>query len=62
VSLERDFGAFAARWAVSGDTLTFTLVTRLKPVTLAPGRYRELLAFGDAIRRARRTQVVLVHG
>ena len=61
VSLERDFGAFAARWAVSGDTLTFTLVTRLKPVTLAPGRYRELLAFGDAIRRARRTQVVLVH-
>jgi hypothetical protein len=61
VSQERDFGSFAARWAVTGDELTFTLVTRLEPVTLPPARYRELLAFGEAIRRARRTQVVLVH-
>jgi len=61
VSLDRDFGSFSARWAVAGDELTITLVTRLKPVTLPPARYRELLAFADAIRRARRTQVVLVH-
>src|SRR5262249_6884089 len=59
VSQERDFGVFHARWDVTGDELTFTLVTRVRPMTLPPGRYRELLAFADAVRRARRTQVVL---
>jgi hypothetical protein len=60
VSQERDFGAFRARWAVAGESLVATLETRLEPMTVPPGRYRELLAFGDAVRRARRTQVVLV--
>lgn len=61
VTQERDFGSFTARWAVTGNVLTFTLVTRVKAMTLPPARYRELLAFADAVRRARRTQVVLVH-
>jgi hypothetical protein len=60
VHQERDFGAFSARWSATGETLVATLELRLEPQTLPPGRYRELLAFGDAVRRARRTQVVLV--
>ena len=61
VAEARDFGEFRARWAMAGDELTATFETRLEPVTLPPGRYRELLAFGDAVRRAQRTSVVLVH-